>query len=108
MLVDTMTYVKHYIKRPLEVEAVQISNDSIEEIEDWGNGLLQIIKTVDSSTFYPRISVKIRTSTGYHTAADGDWIIKGVDGNFYACTDEIFHKLYETNENSYENNVITW
>jgi hypothetical protein len=30
-----------------------------------------------------------------HIATEGDYIIKGVEGEFYACKPEIFHKTYE-------------
>lgn len=30
-----------------------------------------------------------------HIATEGDWIIKGVEGEFYACKPEIFEKTYE-------------
>ena len=37
----------------------------------------------------------IRTLEGTMEAKDGDWIIKGVAGEFYPCKDEIFRKTYE-------------
>ena len=30
-----------------------------------------------------------------HIATEGDWIIKGVAGEFYACKDSIFRETYE-------------
>ena len=30
-----------------------------------------------------------------HVATEGDWIIKGVHGEFYACKPDIFEKTYE-------------
>jgi hypothetical protein len=30
-----------------------------------------------------------------HVATEGDFIIKGVHGEFYACKPDIFHKTYE-------------
>jgi hypothetical protein len=30
-----------------------------------------------------------------HIATEGDYVIKGVEGEFYACKPEIFHKTYE-------------
>lgn len=41
------------------------------------------------------------TLEGGHTVCPGDWIIKGVAGEFYPCKNEIFKKTYE--EVEYEN-----
>jgi hypothetical protein len=30
-----------------------------------------------------------------HIATEGDWVIKGVEGEFYACKSDIFEKTYE-------------
>ena len=40
-------------------------------------------------------SLQIHTLEGIMTASDGDYIIKGVDGEFYPCKPDIFEKTYE-------------
>lgn len=37
----------------------------------------------------------IDTLEGQMTVSDGDYIIKGVNGEFYPCKPDIFHKTYE-------------
>ena len=37
----------------------------------------------------------IRTLEGDMRAAYGDWIIRGVEGEFYPCRDDIFTRTYE-------------
>ena len=37
----------------------------------------------------------IETLEGIITASDGDYIIKGVNGEFYPCKPDIFEKTYE-------------
>ena len=37
----------------------------------------------------------IHTLEGDMTVSEGDWIIKGVNGEFYPCKDDIFQKTYE-------------
>lgn len=37
----------------------------------------------------------IRTMEGEHIASVGDYIIKGVAGEFYPCKPDIFEKTYE-------------
>ena len=38
---------------------------------------------------------RIKTLKGYIRGLPGDWIIKGVDGEFYPCKPEIFEQTYE-------------
>ena len=37
----------------------------------------------------------IRTLEGFHIVSDGDWIIKGIEGEYYPCKPEIFKQTYE-------------
>lgn len=37
----------------------------------------------------------IETLEGAMKVSDGDWIIKGVNGEFYPCKPDIFKKTYE-------------
>lgn len=40
-------------------------------------------------------SVHIATLEGVMTASPGDWVIKGVKGEFYPCKPDIFEATYE-------------
>lgn len=42
--------------------------------------------------------IKIETLEGVMDASIGDWIIKGVNGEFYPCKPDIFEKTYEAVE----------
>lgn len=42
----------------------------------------------------------IQTREGDHIARKGDWIIKGIQGEFYPCKPDIFAKTYEPAEES--------
>lgn len=108
-----MSNIKTYRKRPIEVEAIQIKADTITDILEWGEGKISIISDIDDRD----VEVEIETGTGTHTASTSDWIIKGVDGNFYAVPYSTFYGLYEKakDENFSENDskdnddcVITW
>ncbi len=37
----------------------------------------------------------VETLEGGHIVIPGDWIIKGVSGEFYPCKNDIFEKTYE-------------
>ena len=40
----------------------------------------------------------IKTLEGEHIASIGDWIIKGVSGEYYPCKPDIFEQTYEAVE----------
>lgn len=40
-------------------------------------------------------SLMIHTLEGDHRATIGDYIIKGVHGEFYPCKEDIFHETYD-------------
>jgi hypothetical protein len=40
-------------------------------------------------------ALSINTLEGTMTAVPGDWIIKGVQGEFYSCKPDIFEATYE-------------
>lgn len=44
----------------------------------------------------------IETLEGEMTVSDGDYIIKGVQGEFYPCKPDIFHETYEIVEGEAE------
>jgi len=79
-------------KKPVIVEAYQLTEDTAGMLADWCNGLL--IKRGDK--FEP--SIQIVTLEGVMTARKNDWIIKGVHGEFYPCAPAIFNKTYEVIE----------
>lgn len=42
--------------------------------------------------------IPIPTLEGEILTSDGDWIIQGVNGEFYPCKPDIFEKTYEVAE----------
>ena len=105
------TGIKKYKKKPVQVEAVQVPNldnadaDDVAEIIDWGGGRI----FYDDET-YPGSGpiLGIETHSGHHYACPGDWIIKGIDGTFYATTNDTFQQLYEAADAGTTNGTITW
>lgn len=78
-------------KRPVVVEVNQLTEDNAEELADWCGGSTK-------GTFEGRLKpdgIRIPTLEGLMTADLGDWIIKGVKGEFYACKPDIFAQTYE-------------
>jgi hypothetical protein len=76
-------------KKPVEIEAIQFdgSKASYLAIEQWA-GHKAIMLGEDWN-------VEIATLEGTMTARPGDWIIKGVKGEFYPCKPDIFIATYE-------------
>jgi hypothetical protein len=81
--------VRKFRKKPVTIEAMQLTDaKSVLDIEDWINS-----GDVGFSTNPP--TLWIDTLEGRIEASVGDWIIKGVEGEFYPCKNEIFIKTYQ-------------
>lgn len=74
-----------YRKKPVVIEAVQWQGNNWREITEWG---CKSAQTQDDELWIP-------TLEGIMKASVGDYIIKGVNGEFYPCKPDIFHKTYE-------------
>ena len=84
-----MKGVRHFRKRPVTIEAMQlIDATSVLDIEEWINS-----PTTGYQTNPP--TIWIDTLEGRMEGRVGDWIIKGVNGEFYPCKNEIFIKTYQ-------------
>lgn len=79
-----------YRKKPVVIEAVQFTGDNHGAIADFVEG--NYIAEANGVGFY------IRTLEGTMLASIGDYIIKGVNGEFYPCKPDIFEKTYEKAE----------
>ena len=77
-----------YRKKPVVVEAVQWT----------GENRAEMCEFIDPEVFeiIPRVGLVIHTLEGDHHASPGDYIIKGVNGEFYPCKPDIFAKTYES------------
>jgi hypothetical protein len=76
-------------KKPIEVEGEQIDDYNIKYLSSWCGGIVKFRE--DNLTPY----IMIPTLEGSMRAEKGDWIIKGVNGEFYPCKDSIFKKTYD-------------
>lgn len=96
---DTELNIPKYRKKPIVVEAMQVSSSNFSKIIAWGGG--RITNNIDDgcgfsmAIRYTYCILTIKTSTGTHTASEGDWIVKGINGEFYAMPDDTFKELYE-------------
>ena len=82
-------------KKPIVIEAIQMTLENSDKIRDW------IPPEIFTSKFVGELSTvaaAIKTLEGTMIASEGDWIIKGVNGEFYPCKPDIFEKTYESVE----------
>jgi len=79
--------MKKYRKKPIVIEAVQWNGMNEEEIYLLTHGKANYCAN-ECRMFIP-------TLEGDMEASVGDFIIKGVNGEFYPCKPDIFQKTYE-------------
>ena len=81
-----------YRKKPVVIEAVQFTDDKTETIISLQRFMQSDIRVSYENPENPVI--KIETLEGIMEASLGDYIIKGVNGEFYPCKPDIFEKTY--------------
>lgn len=81
-----------YRKKPVVVEAEQFTRENLKNVEKFvGDKMDVFIERRVNGIMYGNVS----TLEGMHRASEGDYIIKGVKGEFYPCKPDIFDKTYE-------------
>lgn len=81
--------VRTYRKRPVEVAAMQLTPATFKAVVDWAEPF------VGAGEDEQGVFVLIRTLEGDVWAREGDWVIRGVAGEFYPCRADIFEATYE-------------
>lgn len=89
--------VKQYRKRPVVIEAFLWDGKSIEELDTF-MGEQKHDYTTEPKGRNGGYLVNIKTLEGVMTANIGDYIIKGVQGEFYPCKPDIFEATYEATD----------
>lgn len=105
-----MTSPLKFRKKPVVVEAMQLTGETSQFhtvykwIEDNTLGSFEPLDVIEGRSPYPYSGVSIdprdgrliiSTLEGLHWADPGDWIIRGVKGEFYPCKSVIFEATYE-------------
>lgn len=83
--------MKYRIK-PCEIEAVQFVGTNLKEIEEFCEHRYCVGAEFQGNRC---IGIKIEILGRYMDASIGDYIIKGLFGEFYPCKPDIFENLYE-------------
>lgn len=88
--------MKNYVKKPVVVQAVEYNGANKEEIEAFVGKKLNTVFT----ELKEPLEIKIPTLEGDMKASKGDYIIKGIKGEFYPCKPDVFEKIYDVVENA--------
>jgi hypothetical protein len=80
----------HYRKKPIVIEAMQLNLHNRDKILAFAEGHI----TLAYRDGYLE-GAYVHTLEGVMYATYGDYIIKGVDSEFYPCKPGIFEKTYE-------------
>ena len=88
-----------YRKKPVDVEAVRWTGSNLEEIRNFvGSDLIEDCEElfdIKRELQKKLASIAIDTLEGTMRVDYGDYIIKGVKGEFYPCKSDIFLATYE-------------
>jgi len=93
--------IKKYVKKPIEIEAIQLTKENIIEVFVFLDGAnYKETKSAEELEDFSQMMLKqgyieIETLEGMMIANFGDYIIKGVKGEFYPCKPDIFQVTYE-------------
>lgn len=101
-----MQQAQRFRKKPVVIEAIQFTGENLLDVQNF----VGVIPDHDNNTFGFRMSKPIATvkeeegivarvwdklhSTWVGVKLD-QWIIKGVDGEFYPCDHDVFIKTYD-------------
>ena len=81
---------KKFRKKPVVIEAIQLTKENVMEVLSFCNSFGNIVASNEDE-----MGISILTLEGTMTANTGDYIIKGVKGEFYPCKPDIFEQTYE-------------
>ena len=104
-----------YKKKPVVIDAVQWTGNNHREIFDFLTENVfdkESMKVTGDNFYIDHTKVEggliIKTLEGEHLATIGDYIIRGVQGEYYPCKEDIFLQTYEKVEdtNIQKNNSI--
>ena len=90
-----------YRKKPVVIDALQLTRANAVKVYEWVHDCtaiktdMDLYRWDDYLSIIERKGMKIPTLEGEMTASIGDYIIKGIQGEFYPCEPDIFEATYE-------------
>lgn len=95
--------MNRYVKKPIAIEDVKWKGFNNDEIKDFaGDSVkIEVIREGDADNgIPPSVDCSIETLEGVMKDNVGDYISKGVNGEFYPCKQDIFEKTYDKDDDS--------
>lgn len=102
--------MKKYIKKPIEIEAIKLTEKNIKKCYELVNNTkIELISSIENDKWedYEKFVIKNgltiptledgKDKRAKHVASIGDYIIKGIKGEFYPCKPDIFSLTYISN-----------
>jgi len=83
--------VQTYIKKPIPIQALQWTGNNLNDIYNFANVNCMLVHSMGKSCD----ELVIHTLEGDMIANKGDYIIKGIKGEFYPCKPDIFEESYQ-------------
>ena len=89
-----MANIKYYAKKTVVIEALKFedSPQGITELQEFCGEFVGRVENGEAEILTLEDGENLKVT---HIATVGDYIIKGVEGEFYACKPNIFAKTYE-------------
>lgn len=87
--------MRKFRKKPIIVEAIQNTGGNKLEINAFVGKKLEHGKFTCDDTGNNGFPLVISTLEGDMVCSVGDWVIKGIKGEFYPCKPDIFEQTYE-------------
>jgi len=75
-------------KRPIVIDAILFDGTNFDELARWSGGAVRPGVTIEPE-------VVVDTAEGKMAGRTGDWIIRGVKGEYYPCMPDVFAVTYE-------------
>jgi len=96
--------IKRYVKKPIQIEAVELTWGNWNTVCDFVSKEISkkgvylddsTLKILPEDRTSNTLGLLIKTPEGDMLARQGDYIIKGVNGEFYPCKPDVFKKTYQ-------------
>ena len=91
--------IQKFKRKPAIIEAIQYTGNNGRELSEWSDERViesPVVEPSDDNPTGAYVQIKtIDTDNSWATAGVGDWICKGIKGEFYPCKSQIFMGLYE-------------
>lgn len=85
-----------YRKKPVIIDAVEWDGENFKEIKRFAGTAVHLEEMASGGKKIVVETLESEKEMGTrHAASVGDFIIKGVEGEFYPCKPDIFHKTYD-------------